>query len=162
MWSAWVQIVIFVVVALLANALWYFVGVYKSSKGVWCKGSLIPPGYIIGIVWTVIFGALGYAHYLTYREGNDGEGGFTVASIAILVVALFCLLYGVAVYYLPEYIKLLNVTSLVLAFTLGILVINESEAAFWYVLPLIVWSAYVNMAESLVVCKSNIKALASM
>lgn len=165
MWAAWIQVLIFVLAAVLVNGLLYFVGWrFKMARNMigWCRSSLIPPGYFIAVVWVVLFGLLGYAHYLTYKEGDSGNGGFTTASIVILVVAAFCLLYTWAVYKFPMYSKFFNVVSLIMAFTLGILVLQESEEAFWFVLPLIVWSAYINIADSLVLCESTISAIEKM
>jgi tryptophan-rich sensory protein len=146
MWSDWTQIIIFALVAIIFNIIGSDYGksnpYYKRSPG-------LPSGWFIGIVWVVIFGLLGYAHFLVYKE----EETFTIASIAIILTALFCVSYTFIVRYRPEYIHFLNVISLIIAFTLGLLVLRESETAFWYVLPLIVWVAYVNMLDSLVICK---------
>lgn len=147
MLSAWVQIIIFVAVALVANIIIYLFNYYKYNNPYYIKSPLLPPGFIIGIIWLVIFGFFGYAHYLVYKETEK----WTVANIAIIVVAVFCLFYLMIVYYRPEYTKFFNCLSLIFAFTLGILVFNESENAFWWIIPFIAWSAYVNLADSLIV-----------
>jgi tryptophan-rich sensory protein len=152
MWSAWIQILIFVVAALVTNGLIYFFGYYKNKNPFYYRSPMLPPGFIIGIIWLIIFGFFGYAHYLVYKKTET----FTVANIAIIVVAVFCLFYLLAVYYRPEYTKFLNCASLIVAFTLGILVFNESEEAFYWLIPFIAWSAYVNLADSLIVHRYSV------
>jgi tryptophan-rich sensory protein len=147
MLSAWAQIIIFVAAALVANIIIYLFNYYKYNNPYYIKSPLLPPGVIIGIIWLVIFGFFGYAHYLVYKETEK----WTVANIAIIVVAVFCLFYLMIVYYRPEYTKFFNCLSLIFAFTLGILVFNESENAFWWIIPFIAWSAYVNLADSLII-----------
>lgn len=141
MLDAWIQILIFVAAALVANLLLFIYG-WRGGYS-YTKSPLLPPGWMIGLIWMVLFGFFGYAHYLVYKKS-----GFCVASIAIIVVALFCLLYTLIIYYKPEYMKLLNMLSLILAFTLGIIVFAENEDAFWWLIPLIVWSSYVNLSDS--------------
>jgi len=156
MLSAWIQILIFVIAALVVNIFIYAFGYYKNHNPFYYRSPMLPPGFIIGIIWLVLFGFFGYAHYLVYKKTET----FTVANIAIIVVAAFCLFYILIVYYRPEYTKFLNCLSLILAFTLGILVFNESEDAFWWLIPFIAWSAYVNLTDSLVVhrYKVNMKS----
>lgn len=146
MLPAWAQILLFIAVALVANAFIYFMRYYSWNNPYYVKSPLLPPGFIIGIIWVVLFGFFGYSHYLVFKE----TGTWTVANIAIILVAVFCLFYLTIVYYRPEYTKFLNCASLILAFTLSILVFNESEAAFWWLIPFVAWSAYVNLADSLI------------
>jgi hypothetical protein len=40
---------------------------------------------------------------------------------------------------------LMNLISLILAFILGIVIIIQSKYAFLFVIPLILWSSYVNI-----------------
>jgi tryptophan-rich sensory protein len=154
MLSAWVQILIFVAAAVIVNGIIYLIGWKNMYRG--CRGKLIPPGWIIAIIWTVLFGFFGYAHYLVFKKNNQR---WTVANIAIIVVAVFCLSYTWIIYMFPAFTKFMNVLSLIVAFVLGILVFNENEEAFWWLLPFIAWSAYVNLAESLILCKSVSKTL---
>ena len=157
MLAAWIQILIFVLVALLVNvASW---GSYINVKV--CRSNLLPSGFIIGLVWTAIFGLLGYAHYLvvttqvpdsTSPTGTKNKG-ICLESIAIIVVAVFCLCYTLVVRFRPMYMKFTNVLSLILAFVLGILVIKINTTAFYYILPLIVWCGFVNLTDALIVCR---------
>lgn len=158
MLTAWTQIAIFVSAAILVNLVaWYF----KLWKNAYpeCKNSFLPPGWFIGLVWPILFGFFGYAHYLTYKAGKsdeiDSEGGYSAASIAIIVFAVFCLLYPFLVNHSYKRARILNLLSFVLAFVVGILVIQVSEDAFWFLIPVIVWTGYVNLADYMHMNQSN-------
>jgi tryptophan-rich sensory protein len=103
---------------------------------------LLPPGYIIGIIWIIIFGFLGYVNYLIYTQ-NDKKITFT--SLFIYFVIIFCLMYPLITGLTVKGGLLMNLISLILAFILGIVIIIQSKYAFLFVIPLILWSSYVNI-----------------
>ncbi len=107
---------------------------------------LLPPGYIIGTIWIIIFGLLGYTHYLIYK---DNENKITITSLFIIFVILFCLAYPLITGLKVKTGLLLNLISLILAFTLGITIILQSKFAFLFIIPLIVWSSFVNIVDTL-------------
>lgn len=147
-------ILLFTLVCLGVNILFYYLGWYgKGKRGIYKYNKFLPPGFLIGIVWIVIFGFLSYAFYLCYSgeptldySGNPVK--WTAGCIAIVVVATYCLFYPLITMLLNDrYAQLLNLIALFMAFALGIIVIQENVAAFWYILPLIVWTSYVNFAD---------------
>jgi tryptophan-rich sensory protein len=147
-------ILLFSLVCLAVNILFYWIGWYGHGKrGIYQYNKWLPPGFLIGIVWIAIFGALGYSFYLAYtgpptldESGNPVK--WNASCIAIVVVASYCLFYPFITMVLNDrYAQLLNLIALFMAFSLGIIVIQENVAAFWYVLPLIVWTSYVNFAD---------------
>ncbi len=163
-WS--IFILIFVTICIAGNIILWRNNLYgKTEDSSFTRNPLIPRGWIIGIIWVIIFGFLGYSMYLLIKHnkeeheflyGHEGSG-FSVASIAIIVVAIFCLLYPVFIYIggrgdpvkSERYAKIFNLIALILAFVLGLLVIREDEDSFLFILPLIVWASYVNFASSL-------------
>jgi tryptophan-rich sensory protein len=162
----WIIVLIFVVIALVSNIILWRNNLYgKSPESSFSRNRLIPNGITIGLIWTIIFGFLGYSLYLLLKHtkeennflyGKEGSG-FSVASISIIAVSLFCLMYPVLIYIFArgdpvkseKYAKVINLIALVLAFVLGLLVIREDEKSFLFILPLIVWASYVNFASSL-------------
>lgn len=106
----------------------------------------IPPGYIIGIIWIIIFGLLGYAHYLLFVKHN---GRITFSSLSIIFIIIFCLLYPFITGLKVKSGLLLNLISLILAFTLGIIIILESKFIFLFILPLILWTSFINIIDTL-------------
>lgn len=145
--DAWTQILIFVAVALVLNFLWFYLGWSDhTSNYMYKRNRLIPAGWFIAIVWTVLFGFFGYTHYLLINE-NNGEENF--ASICVLIYAGWCVLYPFIVNIVGnKYIQVVNLLSLIVGFTVGIIVIQAYETAFWFFIPVIVWCAYICFADS--------------
>lgn len=155
MLEAWFYILLFAAITVLFNILYYFIGIYGHGKhGVYKYNKYLPPGFMIGFVWIIIFGSLGYSWYLSYigdpslLYSEEFPRKWSQSTILIIIVAVYCLAYPLLTMYLPErYTQILNLIALFMAYSLGIVVIQEYVAAFWYVLPLIVWTSYVCFAD---------------
>jgi tryptophan-rich sensory protein len=156
--TAWSVILLFALVCLVVNILMYVIGRYgHGRRGVYAYNKYLPPGFLIGFIWIAIFGALGYSFFLAYsgNPNTDVLTGETLnpkkwnrACYVIVVVAAYCLAYPVMTMFVPEkYLPLLNLIALFMAAALSIVVISECLAAFWYTLPLLVWTAYINFAD---------------
>jgi tryptophan-rich sensory protein len=155
--GVWSQILIFAAAAVVFNILWFVFQWYRKSGAMeYKRNKLIPPGWFIAIVWVVLFGLLGYSHWLV-RDANEGKA--SLASIAIIVVGVWCLLYPIFVYLVGyKYVRLVNLLSLIVVFTLGLIIITESEKAFYWTIPLIFWNAYINFADSMY-CSNNLATI---
>ena len=79
--SPYTHILIPIALTVIVNAV-----VRPGSTG-YTKNPWIPPGYIVGAVWTLLFGILGYTHYLLYRKG------LWQACMAVEFLLLFYILY---------------------------------------------------------------------
>jgi len=143
-----IHVLVPVLLALSINSVIYLFGINKISEqkenSIYFK--LFPPGYVIGIIWTIIFSLLGYAHYLLYKLNNR----INVGSVSIVLVIIFCLLYPFITSLQFKYGLLLNLITLIISFVLGIIIILESKYIFLYVIPLIVWASYVNIVDTLI------------
>ena len=102
------------------------------------KNPYLPPGYVVGAIWVVLFGLLGYAHYR-----------FTLASPAIAATILFCLAYPILTSALrdPRVSRALNTATLVIACATTAVCLYESPADALLLAPLVAWAAYVNWAD---------------
>ena len=127
--------------ALIMNGIIYTFGINKSYKDM--MNPLLPPGYMIGILWIIILGLLGYVHYLLYKLKNN----YSFASLFLIFVILFCILYPVIISFNQKISLLLNLITLILSFILGMLVIIESKYIFIYIIPLILWVTYINIID---------------
>jgi len=100
----------------------------------------LPQGYIIGIIWTILLGLLGYVYYLTYDNGS-------ILPYVIIFTITYCLLYPLLTAKLDNYESIkYNLFSLLLALILFILIIlkyKQKNMIFIYVLPLLFWNIYV-------------------
>lgn len=149
-------ILIFALAAVIFNIIYYVLGIYGHGKKhtMYKDNKYLPPGFLIGIIWIVVFGSLGMSYMLSYigdpelLHNKEFPRGWSQAPILTIVVAAYCLLYPLLAHYVDQkYIPLLNFIGLIMAYALGIVVIQEYVAAFWYVLPLIVWTTYVCFAD---------------
>jgi len=153
--EAWVVILIGVSIAIIANIFYYAIGVYsikKGKPGMYARNKFLPPGFMIGLVWIGVFASLSYSFYLAYTGdpyvGKTEPDKWNAANISILVVAGYCLLYPFLTMIIPErYVVVLNLLALLMAAVLAIIVVEQCVAAFWYVLPLLVWCSYVVFAD---------------
>jgi tryptophan-rich sensory protein len=131
-----------VILAIILNLIIYS---FKWNKNE--PNPYLPPGYVIGIVWIIIFGLLGYAYYLILNERNK----ITLGSISIILMILFCLLYPFLTGgFNNKYIsRLLNMLTLIFSIIVGFIIFSESKYIYLYIIPLILWSLYVNITDFL-------------
>lgn len=131
-----------IILAIIVNGIVFGLKLYKNSP----RNPLLPGGGIIGFIWIVIFGLLGYSHYLLYNLRNKP----TLGSVCIILFIIFSLCYP----FLTGGLKqnnalLLNLLTLILAFSIGLIVIVESKNAFYYLIPLLLWASYVNYVDAM-------------
>jgi tryptophan-rich sensory protein len=108
------------------------------------SNNMLPPGYVVAIIWTLILALLGYAHYyLTF--------GF--ASMLVVFTIIYCILYPFLSFgFRSDRAKILNTISLILA---SLTLASSAEQRTWHaifaIIPLFVWSSYVNMIDAVMV-----------
>ena len=127
------HILIPVLSAIAMNAIIYTFGLNMNMN---VKRDYLPPGYIIGIIWTIIFALLGYVHYLLYALKNKPNYGSTAV--------VFFILYSLAYPVINSSIN--NLLSLILSFVLSLIVMMYSRHIFLFMIPLLVWVSFVNLA----------------
>ena len=134
------SILIPIIAAIMMNGIIYTFGLNKQyDKSI--INPYIPPGYVIGTIWVVILGLLGYSHYLLYKLNNR----ISFTSLFLIFVILFCISYPLITWLKQKSESLLNLITLILAFILGMLVLIESKYIFIYIIPLIAWTTYINI-----------------
>lgn len=111
--------------------------IYKNKRA--SENKNLPPGYIIGVIWTIIFALLGYVHYRLYRLDNRINFG----SMSIVLFICFSLFYPLVLNEKLGYF--LNLISLILSFVLGVVVLDYSRNVFLYLIPLLAWVSFVNL-----------------
>jgi tryptophan-rich sensory protein len=129
---------------ILASFMNYIVFTNHWNK-IGTSNDYLPPGQIIGAIWVIIFGLLGYVHFILYTNKK------WFASNSILVLLLFCICYPLLTSGLSN-LKIgnvLNSLTLILAFVVSIIVFDASRKSFNYMIPLLVWASYVNLADRL-------------
>lgn len=134
--------------AILMNGLVYGLKIVRREPKIDSKKDAIslPPGYVIGIVWFVIFGFLGYVHYLLYKIKNK----LSWQCYLIEIFILFCLCYPVVTQFKKNESTIMNYISLLFSFILALVIMNVSLEIFLYLIPLLLWISYVNLYTILV------------
>jgi tryptophan-rich sensory protein len=135
------HILVPVLAAIIMNGIIYTFGINKYSE----KNKInpyIPQGYVIGTIWVIILGLLGYLHYLVYKKYE----AITFTSLLIIFTILFCISYPLITGLIVKNGLLLNLITLILAFILALFIITESKYMFIYLIPLLVWASYINIA----------------
>jgi tryptophan-rich sensory protein len=140
-----------VAVSILVNAFIYEQGYTKRSADRAESALPLPPGYVIGIIWVLLFGLLGYA----YARLLVDDAAATVARWAIIVTVAYCLAYPFLTRgFDPQISRAFNKGALVFAIGTSLAVWHATKrlhqtraAALYCTLPLLAWVAYVNLVD---------------
>lgn len=133
-WKTSLHILIPIIAALITNAIIYFLG--WNNKGQ-INNKLLPPGYVIGIIWIVILGLLGLTHFMIYPDGF---------AMFIVFAVIYCLAYPFLTSGLrPEKADVYNLLAFVIAVMTSVGVYKINKKAVWYTLPFVIWTLYVSI-----------------
>lgn len=136
-----INIAIPIVLASAINAFIYATN-FRERDGEHDLPKLLPPGYVIAIIWTLILGLLGYAHYRVFPSA---------ASMSIVITVAFCLAYPLLTFRrqtsnLPE---ILNTIALILsAFVFASVAHTRDAISTSLCVPLVIWASYVNIIDA--------------
>lgn len=122
--------------AVLINILIYALGWNRENREQSNGNKLLPPGYVIAIVWILILGLLGYTHYLVYPS---------VASWIIVAAVIYCLAYPFLTAGLSKHMKVLNALSFFIALAVTISTFLQNNYSALFTLPFLIWTAYVTI-----------------
>lgn len=114
----------------------------KATKASQQRMRGLPPGWVIGTVWVLIFGLLGWVWFLVW--------GSPLAHAAVVALILYCLAYPLATGGLRNgtVAKVLNVLALVFSFTTALVTQRALPKTVWFLTPILAWTAYVNMVQA--------------
>ena len=102
----------------------------------------LPPGPIIGIIWTILLGLLGY----TYSLLENNNKNMNIQKISIILLTLFCLLYPIlTVNSTIRFSKNYNYLTLIFVLTVFYVIFKKSKKIAYYLIPLLCWILYVNI-----------------
>ena len=97
----------------------------------------LPPGYVIGTIWIVILGLLGYIHFLMYPS---------IQSWIIVFAISYCLAYPFLTSGLKDTnSKIYNIIALIIAIIVFISVFYKNKLTSLLSFPFLVWTLYVNI-----------------
>jgi len=128
-----IHILLPIIAACIINGYIYLMG-WNSNKS---PNPLLPPGYVIAIVWIILLALLGYAHYLTYPQ---------YPSWIIVATIIYCLLYPFLTQGLTDrFMYFFNGLALLFAIIVFATCYSTVTEASYYTLPFLIWSVYVNI-----------------
>ena len=127
------HILVPIILAIVLNFYIYTQGWNKNKE----PNNKLPPGYIIGFIWIIILGLLGYIHFLLYPS---------VYSWIIVLTILYCLSYPFLTARLQNTDNIIyNVIALILAIMITIIMYYKNNSNIIYSIPFLLWTFYVNI-----------------
>jgi tryptophan-rich sensory protein len=133
-----------VALAALVNGIIFSRGWNGGPGGM--ASDLLPPGWVIALVWTVVLALLGYVHYRTFPSA---------ASFAVLGAIAFCIMYPFLTLRRRSRgafpgAKVLNTMTLIIAAAvLALVAARRDGRSMAAATPLFVWAAYVNIVDAI-------------
>lgn len=136
----YIYIIIPVLLAIITNATIYLLG--WNSKG--NENELLPPGWMIGMIWIVIFGFLGKFLQIAIKS-ND-----SVTIMLLSVLILICLAYPFYTNGLKRNVQSVTYDFIILIYILvmtAIIFYKNRDKNIVYMIPIIIWVSYVNIVD---------------
>ena len=97
--------------------------------------------YIILGIWAILIGFLGYSYYLMRNN---------ISSVAIIIIIIYTLTYPfITLGKNRNQIEFLNIIYILITYIIFLLVLSENSNAALYILPLLLWIAYIFIASNI-------------
>ena len=138
------NLVVFVVTPLVVNGVIFGLGVQRNGGA----QTGLPPGWVVGTIWLVLFAAMGAARWLLLRAARthgERRGAEWVSALAFL-----CLLYPVYTRGFSDLMAGLvgNVVTWLVAVPVAAYAFRRVRAAGWWLVPLVAWLSYAAWATA--------------
>lgn len=130
-----------IILAILINGVIFTSGWSMNRDPSYSK---LPPGWVVGTVWTIILGFLGYVSYLVRND--------LIALILILTLIFLCLTYPFYTQGLADMsvMRVANFSILLYSiFVTFMIFIRVNSKNSLYIIPLLAWLIFVNVIDSL-------------
>jgi len=102
----------------------------------------LPPGPIIGIVWIILLGILGYIYSLLENKNKS----MNTQKILIILLTIFCLSYSVLTANSTiRFSKNYNYLTLIFVLMVYYSIYKTYPKISYYLIPLLCWVLYVNI-----------------
>ncbi len=138
------NLAVFVGAPLLVNGAIFGLGLEGAGE----PQAGLPPGWVVGTIWLVLFAGIAIARWLLLRAAKTHEERRQAEWVSAL--ALVCLLYPV---YTAGFSNLVaglvgNIVTLVAAVPVVVYAWRRNRMAGWCLMPLVVWLAYAAWATA--------------
>ena len=133
-------IIFFMIIALFGNI--FFNNKEDTNSEIEIDNQYLPQGYIIGYIWVIIFGILGYI----YSNINSKEDKKYISRISIMFFIALCLMYGPITYgKSSRFIKNYNYIAFISLCILTYIISKNIKNYLLYLIPLYLWIGYVSL-----------------
>ena len=106
------------------------------------KLKYLPPGSVIGTVWIILLGLLGYIYLLIDNKNKS----INIQKILIILLTIFCLSYSVLTANSTlRFSKNYNYLTLVFVLAVYYSIYTKYPKISYYLIPLLCWVLYVNI-----------------
>lgn len=106
----------------------------------------LPPGWVVGSVWVILLGLLGYAHFLAQSQRRHS------AAFALLVLIMWCIAYPLLTLWIST--AVMDVLSLIVAWAVAVIVhASVGLPCTFYLAPTLAWVSYVAITDSISLSK---------
>jgi tryptophan-rich sensory protein len=141
MTGLWANLIVFVGAPVVLNGVIFGLGWGRSGG----PQAGLPPGWVVGGIWVVLFAGMGAARWMLVRVGEEGLRVEWVS-----VVAFLCLLYPLYTRGFGDLVAGLvgNVVTLVFAVPLAVFAWRRVRGAGACLVPLCAWLAYAAWATA--------------
>lgn len=130
----------------LPGILGLLVAPIETGDNLWyntlANSSLTPAGWVFSVVWTILYFLIGLALFFimkknTYSNRYDKASAYTLFAINIMLNFLWsCVFFGA---HLPEAALIVLTALIVVAIFMARAFLRISKAAFWLVVPYVIW-----------------------
>jgi tryptophan-rich sensory protein len=140
----WANLMVFVGAPLVVNGVIFGFGLERGGGA----QTGLPPGWVVGTIWLVLFAAMGAARWLLLRAARTPGEQRRVEWVSAL--AFLCLLYPVYTRGFSDLVAGLwgNVVTLVVAVPVAVYAWRKVRAAGGWLVPLCVWLSYAAWATA--------------
>ena len=132
------NLVVFMVTPLVVNGVIFGLGVQRDGGA----DTGLPPGWVVGTIWLVLFAAMGVARWLLLRAAQTQGEQRRVEWVSAL--AFLCLLYPVYTRGFSDLSAGLvgNVVTWLVAVPVAVYAFRRVRVAGWWLVPLVAWLSY--------------------
>lgn len=133
-------ILVFILVAIIGNI--FFNNESDTQSEIEIDNKYLPPGYLIGAIWVIIFGILGYI----YTKINLIKDKYCYSRFSIMLFVVICFMYGpFTTGKSSRFIKNYNYIAFLLLCLLTYILSFNVEKYYIYLIPLFLWVGYVSL-----------------
>lgn len=147
--NTYFYILIPIILAIIINAFMYSNNSKNTNQELTIKNSTntsyLPPGYVIGIVWTILLGLMGYVYALLEQKSSKNTS-YGLQKISMIFLILFCLGYPIFTRNASlRFSKNYNYATLFVVCIVYAIINQVSRQIAYYLIPLLCWVFYVNL-----------------